>query len=90
LRAFPLEARLGVGFALYGATRRDGSGGQAMMEIVAPFDGNTWRAVCTVLFHGFVQSISDRNAQRVGISFAFSRSSSSDRLSEVGPSVAQV
>ena len=31
-----------------------GFGGHAVMEIVAPFDGNTWRTVYTVRFHGFV------------------------------------
>jgi len=31
-----------------------GFGGHTVMEIVAPFDGNTWRMVYTVRFHGFV------------------------------------
>ena len=31
-----------------------GFGGVSVMEIVAPFDGNTWRAVYTVRFRGFV------------------------------------
>jgi phage-related protein len=31
-----------------------GFGGISVMEIVAPFDGNTWRAVYTVRFRGFV------------------------------------
>ncbi len=31
-----------------------GFGGVNVMEIVAPFDGNTWRTVYTVRFRGFV------------------------------------
>src|ERR1700723_2379309 len=31
-----------------------GFGGHAVMEIVAPFDGNTWRTVYTVRFRNFV------------------------------------
>jgi len=31
-----------------------GFGGVSIMEIVAPFDGNTWRTVYTVRFRGFV------------------------------------
>ena len=31
-----------------------GFGGHAVMEIVAPFDGNTWRGVYTVQFRGVV------------------------------------
>jgi len=31
-----------------------GFGGCAVMEIVAPFDGNTWRAVYTVRFRGVI------------------------------------
>lgn len=63
LRSFPAEVRLDVGFALYAAQRGEtdpaakplkGFGGHAVMEIVAPFDGDTWRAVYTVRLHGFV------------------------------------
>src|SRR5271169_4417667 len=31
-----------------------GFGGRSVLEIVAPFDGNTWRAIYTVRFRGFV------------------------------------
>src|SRR5215470_3704498 len=31
-----------------------GFGGVSVMEIIAPFDGNTWRTVYTVRFRGFV------------------------------------
>jgi phage-related protein len=31
-----------------------GFGGHTVIEIVAPFDGNTWRTVYTVRFHDFV------------------------------------
>ena len=63
LRTFPPEVRLDVGFALYAAQNGEtdpaakplkGFGGHTVMEIVAPFDGNTWRTVYTVRFHGFV------------------------------------
>ncbi len=63
LRSFPAEVRLDVGFALYAAQRGEtdpaakslkGFGGHAVMEIVAPFDGDTWRTVYTVRFHSFV------------------------------------
>ena len=48
-----------VGYALYAAQSGDvdpaakplkGFGGASIMEIAAPFDGNTWRAVYTVRF----------------------------------------
>jgi phage-related protein len=48
-----------IGHALYAAQQGDtdpsakplkGFGGAAVMEIVAPFDGNTWRAIYTVRF----------------------------------------
>lgn len=63
LRTFPPEVRLDVGFALYAAQKGEtdpaakplkGFGGHAVMEIVAPFDGNTWRTVYTVRFCNFV------------------------------------
>jgi phage-related protein len=63
LRAFPPEVRRDVGVALYAAQQGEtdpaakplkGFGGHAVMEIVAPFDGNTWRTVYTVRFHDFV------------------------------------
>lgn len=63
LRGFPPAVRLEVGFALYAAQTGEtdpaakplkGFGGHAVMEIVAPFDGNTGRAVYTVRFHGYV------------------------------------
>jgi phage-related protein len=57
LRAFPPEVRLDVGYALYAAQKGEtdptakpmkGFGGYTVMEIVTPFDGNTWRTVYTV------------------------------------------
>ena len=61
--SFPPEVKAEVGHALYAAQQGDtdpaakplkGFGGVSVMEIVAPFDGNTWRAVYTVRFRGFV------------------------------------
>ena len=52
LRSFPPEVRRDVGHALYAAQKGEtdpaakplkGFGGHSVMEIVAPFDGNTWR-----------------------------------------------
>src|ERR1700676_2144844 len=43
LKSFPPAAKPLKGF-----------GGVSVMEIVAPFDGNTWRTVYTVRFRGFV------------------------------------
>ncbi len=63
LKSFPPEVKAEVGHALYVAQQGDtdpaakplkGFGGVSVMEIVAPFDGNTWRAVYTVRFRGFV------------------------------------
>ncbi len=63
LRSFPPEVRSGIGYALYAAqnSRTDpaakpmkGFGGASVLEIVAPFDGGTWRAIYTVRFQGFV------------------------------------
>ena len=51
LKSFPPEVKAEVGHALYVLK---GFGGVSVMEIVAPFDGNTWRAVYTVRFRGFV------------------------------------
>lgn len=57
LRSFPKAVRRTVGYALYAAQCGEtdpaakplrGFGGASVMEIVAPFDGNTWRAVYTV------------------------------------------
>ena len=57
LRTFPPEVRLDVGYALYAAQKGEtdptakplkGFGGHVVMEIVTPFDGNTWRTVYTV------------------------------------------
>ena len=57
LRTFPPEVKLDVGYALYAAQKGEtdptakplkGFGGHAVMEIVTPFDGNTWRTVYTV------------------------------------------
>jgi phage-related protein len=63
LKSFPPEVRSDVGYALYAAQNGDtdpaaqpmkGFGGASVMEIVAPFDGDTWRAVYTVRFKGVV------------------------------------
>jgi phage-related protein len=63
LRSFPAVVRLDIGYALYAAQKGEtdpaakplkGFGGCAVMEIVAPFDGNTWRAVYTVRFRGVI------------------------------------
>jgi len=56
---FPEPVRREIGHALYAAQQGEtdpaakplkGFGGAAVMEIVAPFDGNTWRAIYTVRF----------------------------------------
>jgi phage-related protein len=63
LKAFPPAVRSDVGYALYAAQRGDtdpaakpmkGFGGANVLEIVAPFIGNTWRAIYTVRFAGAV------------------------------------
>jgi phage-related protein len=63
MRSFPAEVRLDIGYALYAAQKGEtdpaakplkGFGGYTVMEIVAPFDGNTWRAVYTVRFRGVI------------------------------------
>jgi phage-related protein len=63
LKSFSPEVKAEVGHALYAAQQGatdpaakplKGFGGVSVMEIVAPFDGNTWRAVYTVRFRGFV------------------------------------
>lgn len=63
LRSFPPEVRANVGHAIYTAQRglkdpaakpMKGFEGSAVMEIVAPFDGDTWRAVYTVRLKNFV------------------------------------
>jgi len=63
LKSFPAEVRSDVGFALYAAQNGEmdpsakpmkGFGGAGVVEIVAPFFGDTWRAVYTVRFQGVV------------------------------------
>jgi phage-related protein len=63
VRAFPAEVRRDMGYALYGAQRgttdpaakpMKGFGGASVMEIVAPFDGDTWRTAYTVRFEDAV------------------------------------
>jgi phage-related protein len=63
LRSFPAEVRGDVGHALYAAQMGEtdpaakplrGFGGHSVMEIIAPFDGNTWRTVYTVRFRDVV------------------------------------
>jgi len=59
LRSFPAPVRLDIGYALYAAQMgamdpaakaMKGFGGSSVIEIVAPFDGDTWRAIYTVRF----------------------------------------
>jgi phage-related protein len=59
LKAFPPEVRSDIGYALYAAQTGamdpsakplKGFGGASVVEIVAPFAGDTWRAVYTVRF----------------------------------------
>jgi phage-related protein len=54
IKSFPEPVRREIGYALYAAQQGEtdpvakplkGFGGAAVMEIVAPFDGNTWRAI---------------------------------------------
>lgn len=63
LKSFPAEVRSDVGYALYAAQNGEtdpsakpmkGFGGASVMEIVAPFSGDTWRAVYTVRFKDVV------------------------------------
>jgi phage-related protein len=69
LRSFPRQVKRDIGQALYAAQEGKtdpaakplkGFGGGSVLEIVAPYDGNTWRTVYTVQFreavyvlHGF-------------------------------------
>jgi phage-related protein len=59
LKAFPDEVQADVGYALCGAQCGEeyasvkalkGFGGRSVLEIVAPHDGDTYRAVYTVKF----------------------------------------
>jgi len=63
LRAFPAEVRKEVGYAIYAAQKghtdpaakpMKGFPGASVMEIVAPFDGDTWRTVYTVRLKGVI------------------------------------
>jgi phage-related protein len=63
IRSFPEAVRRDIGQALYAAQQGmtdpaakplKGFGGHSVMEIVAPFDGNTWRGVYTVRFKGVI------------------------------------
>src|ERR1700689_2061961 len=63
IRSFPEAVRRDIGQALYAAQKGmtdpaakplKGFGGHSVMEIVAPFDGNTWRGVYTVRFKGVI------------------------------------
>jgi phage-related protein len=60
LRAFPKAVRRDIGQALYAAQRGEeypsvkalkGFGGRSVLEIVAPYRTDTYRAVYTVRFH---------------------------------------
>ena len=59
LKSFPRPVRSDIGQALYAAQRGEtdpsakpmkGFGGRSVLEIMASFDGDTWRAVYTVRF----------------------------------------
>jgi phage-related protein len=59
VRSFPQAVRRDIGKALYAAQHGEtdpaakplkGFGGASVMEIVAPYSGDTWRAVYTVRF----------------------------------------
>jgi phage-related protein len=63
LRAFPPEVRKEVGHAIYTAQMGEtdpaakpmkGFGGASVMEIVAPFDGDTWPAIYTIRLKGSI------------------------------------
>lgn len=63
LKSFPPEVRSIVGYALYAAQNGNidpaakpmkGFGGASVIEIIAPFAGDTWRAIYTVRFPGAV------------------------------------
>jgi phage-related protein len=63
LRSFPAEVQRDVGYAIYAAQKgeRDpsakpmkGFGGASVLEIVAPFDGDTFRAIYTVRLRGVI------------------------------------
>jgi phage-related protein len=63
LRHFPDEVKDEIGYALYqaqlGRTPRSvkplkGYGGASILEVIESFDGNTYRAVYTVRFIGFI------------------------------------
>ncbi len=63
LKAFPEAVQSDVGYALFAAQRGEeyrsvkalkGFGARSVLEIVAPHDGNTYRAVYTVKFEDAV------------------------------------
>ena len=63
LKAFPQPVQSDVGYALFAAQRGEeyrsvkalqGFGGRRVLEIVAPYDGDTYRAVYTVKFENAV------------------------------------
>ena len=63
LKAFPRAVQRDIGQALFAAQRGEeypsvkalkGFGGRTVLEIVAPFDSNAYRAVYTVRFAGVV------------------------------------
>jgi phage-related protein len=63
LSGFPAEVRREIGYAIYAAQKGEtdpaakpmkGFAGASVMEIVAPLDGNTWRAVYTLQLKGVV------------------------------------
>lgn len=66
ISAFPDDVKLLIGFALRTAQKGDkhprakpltGFGGSAVLEIVDDYDGDTYRAVYTVNFSGFIYAL---------------------------------
>ena len=63
IKSFPRPVRSDIGRALYTAQKGEddpsakalkGFGGRSVLEIVAPYDGGTWRTVYTVRFEDAV------------------------------------
>jgi phage-related protein len=63
VKSFPRRVRSDIGQALYAAQRGEtdpsakalkGFGGRSVLEIIAPYDGDTWRTVYTVRFEDAV------------------------------------
>ena len=96
LRGFPKPVRRDIGQALYAAQCGEeypsvkalkGFGGRSVLEIVAPFDTNTYRAVYTVRFanavyvlHAFQKKAKrDRQTPKKEIELIAQRSAAAER-----------